>query len=158
MRLAIEATRRLPDSSAVIKLHPGGGDWSRIRAIVAGLGDSQARVRVIDREAIEPLIWWADLILVHRSSVAVEALAMGTPVVVADLDGESIADLDLVRLALPRVVDGAALATLAGELLEPDRRADYFGRRRATLEIGHGTRRRAVRRADLRIADPGRRS
>lgn len=134
VRLAIEATRRLPDSSAVIKLHPGGGDWSRIRAIVAGLGDSQARVRVIDREPIEPLIWWADFILVHRSSVAVEALAMGTPVVVADLDGESIADLDLVGLALPRVVDGAALATLAGELLEPDRRADYFGRRRATLE------------------------
>ena len=118
----------------MIKLHPGGGDWSRIEEIVNGLGDSKARVRVVDREPIDPLLWWADLVLVHRSSVAVEALAAGTPVVAADLDGRSIADLDLLGLALPRVADGAALATLARELLEPDRRADYFGRRRATLE------------------------
>ncbi len=158
VRIAIESTRLLADSSLVIKLHPGGGDWSRIEEIVNGLGDSKARVRVVDREPIDPLLWWADLVLVHRSSVAVEALAAGTPVVAADLDGRSIADLDLLGLALPRVADGAALATLARELLEPDRRADYFGRRRATLEIGHGTRRRAVCRADLRIADPGRRS
>ena len=156
VRLGDRSTRRLPDSSAVIKLHPGGGDWSRIRAIVAGLGDSQPRVRVIDREPIEPLIWWADFILVHRSSVAVEALAMGTPVVVADLDGESIADLDLVGLALPRS-STVPHSRRSRETLEPDRRADYFGRRRRRSNRSRDPS-TAVRRADLRIADPTERS
>jgi hypothetical protein len=151
--LAIEGLGLLPNATLVIKLHPGGGDWSRIHRIVAGLGERKARVRVLDRERLDPLLWWADLVLVHRSSVAAEALAAGTPVVVADLDGKSIADLELRELDLPLVAHGAALAAVAHQLIDNGGRARYLTERRDRLEavIGPVDGRAAERIAELLV-------
>jgi hypothetical protein len=154
--LAVEGLGLLPDATIIIKLHPGGGDWSRVHRIVAGLGERKARVRVLDKERLDPLLWWADLVLVHRSSVAVEALAAGTPVVVADLDGKSIADLELHELDLPRVAHGAALAAMARQLINNDERARYLTQRRDRLEAitGPVDGRAAERIAKLMVRPP----
>jgi hypothetical protein len=133
-RVAVEALKQLPEATLVIKLHPGGGDWRAIKSIIAEIADRDARVRVVDREPLDPLLAWADLVLVHRSSVAAEALAAGTPVAVADIDGDSIADLELAELDLPRVSSGSDLAEAATRLGEEAERLAYLSERRARLE------------------------
>lgn len=133
-RLAVDALNHMPEATLIIKLHPGGGDWGSLNRIVAGIGKARSRVRVIDRERLDPLLSWADLVLVHRSSVAMEALAAGTPVAVADLDGKSIADLELAGLDLPRVVSASAVATTAEALAQEPERLSYLNKRRTRLE------------------------
>jgi hypothetical protein len=152
--LAIEGLRLLPDATLVIKLHPGGGNWSGVHRMVAGLGDRKVRVRVVGQERIGPLLAWADLVVVHRSSVAAEALAAGTPVAVADLDGKSIADLELRELDLPLVADGSALAALALELTCTRERLRYLAERHERIEAITGPVDGRAGRADCRPPDP----
>lgn len=133
-RLAVDALKLMPEATLIIKLHPGGGDWRSLDRIVAEIGEPKSRVRVIDRERLDPLLSWADLVLVHRSSVAMEALAAGTPVAVADLDGKSIADLELAGLDLPRVTSASAVAATAHRLAQESERLSYLAERRSRLE------------------------
>ena len=135
-RLAVDSLSRMPEATLIIKLHPGGGDWLPIRRIAKGTEDKvKSRVRVIDRARLDSLLPWADLVLVHRSSVAVEALAAGTPVAIADVGGGSIADLELAALDLPRVATGSDVATIAHQLADENERRGYLAARRRELEL-----------------------
>ena len=71
-----------PKATAVVKLHPGGSDWGPLRDRLRAADVPTERVRVAEREDIFSLIDWADVVLVDRSTVVVEALACGRPVVV----------------------------------------------------------------------------
>ena len=139
-RLVVDALRRMPEATLVIKLHPGGGNWLPVRRIVDGIdATTKSRVRILDRVRLDAMLSWADLVLVHRSSVAVEALAAGTPVAVADVGGQSIADLELAGLDLPRVTSGSDLAATAGDLMEEAARLRYMSARGRQLELVAGT-------------------
>jgi hypothetical protein len=130
---AIEALERLSGWTLTIKLHPGQADWAPIERLVK----ERASRRVVVRryEALYPLLSAASVTIVHRSTVAVESLAAGTPVVVYRTGNEPTAsDEELRVLDLP-VMDGPDDIVDAVERLSTvEGRKRYFADRRASIE------------------------
>ncbi len=116
----LEALTHLPSAALVIKLHPGGSDWSEVLREPAWNHEIRRRTKVIDRSPVEPLLGWADVVVVHRSTVAGEALAAECPVIVVETGEPSIASAELAGLDLTSVRDGAALSEEATRLSDPE--------------------------------------
>ncbi len=132
LRLALDGLASLPEACMVAKLHPGQGDWGFVKPVLAGHPAAQ-RVRVLRHEPLYPLLRWADVTLVQRSTVAVESLAAGTPVgLLATAEAPGAADLELGDLRLPRADSGDSLADLIVSL--GSSRESYFSERAAALQ------------------------
>ncbi len=154
---AIGALGRLPEASLVIKLHPGGSDWTDVLQRSTWPVTVRQRTQVIDRAPIEPLLRWADVVVIHRSTVAGEALAAGCPVVVVETSEPSAADLELRSLELMRVADADTLASATASLTEGDSGSRYVASRRPEIErvMGPSDGRSADRAARLAIDPTG---
>jgi hypothetical protein len=125
----LEATERLPDAVLIIKLHPGQGSWRFLEQQVRA-SRARDRIRILRRAPLYPLLGWASLTLLHRSTVAVEALAARSPVVVVDAAGaRSGADLELAALGPPRVASTEELVVIAGDAPGES----YFGPRTTAI-------------------------
>lgn len=100
--ISIRLVEDRPSSSLIIKLHPGQGNWTWVKGLVKR-SPARGRIRIVRSVPLYALLGWATLVLLHRSTVAVEALAAGTPVAVVDVpSATSGADLELRGLDLPR--------------------------------------------------------
>jgi len=131
LHLALDGLASLPGACMVAKLHPGQGDWGFVKGILAG-HPAGRRTRVLRREPLYPLLGWADVTLLHRSTVAVESLAAGTPVgLLGTTDAPGGADLELADLRLPHAGGGDSVADLITSLgSSPE---GYFSDRSAAL-------------------------
>jgi hypothetical protein len=134
LELALGTLASLPDAALIVKLHPGDGRWDEVHARVREAGALRDRTRIVRTAPLYPLLHWADAVLLHRSTVAVEALAAGTPVIVGAV-GEASADDEMAPdLRLPEVADldglVAALTAVTGE----DARRTFVDDRRIALE------------------------
>lgn len=133
VRGTIQAVGRLPGGSLVIKLHPGQSDWSFVTALVREAG-ARAPVRILRHEPLYPLLAEAGVVVLHRSSVAVEALAARRPVIVYRGGPEpTAADLELVGLRLPVAASPDELAHLIREFATPHGADQYFWKRSDAL-------------------------
>jgi len=133
--LALSAAERDSSAAVVIKLHPGDGRWQDVRRRVdEAPSESRSRIRVQRSEPIGPLLRWADLTLLHRSTVAVEALALGTPVAVGAVGAPSPDDALPDDLELPEVSTADDLLATARSVVEPAGRDAFIARRRAAVE------------------------
>lgn len=117
-----------------LKLHPGHRDWTTVRAVVAeyrGVVD----VKVKHREPLIPLIDQSSVVVVHRSTTALQALARRRPVVVVlDAAAGSFSELDAPMLQLPSARTVSDLAAILAELAMPGRVEEYFSTRVSALE------------------------
>lgn len=134
VELGLAAVRLLPNASLVVKLHPGAGDWAGTEDLLRAQADLAGRVSTARRELLYPLLHWADAVLLHRSTVAVEALVGGTPVLIAATAGASVTDAAPDDLALPEVSHAAELATRLAALAEPQQRKRFVEVRRSAIE------------------------
>ncbi len=135
LTLALAAVERLPSARLVIKTHPGSGDWRFVAEATRRLAPSvAARVRVAQREPLPPLLRWATLTMVLRTTVAVESLAAGTPVAAAAIGVPSVADTDMRSAELPTFDSPDTLVKLARELAGPEARERFMDERRAAIE------------------------
>ena len=134
LRGAVEALDRVPRALLTVKLHPGQGDWSFVARIVRG-ATNRARIAVRRTEPLYPLLAEASVVVVHRSSVAVEALVAHRPVIVHRAGTEAnTADLELADLRL-RVTEGPSdLAVAATELSKATVARRYLAERRSQIE------------------------
>jgi len=153
---AVSALRHLEAAQLIVKLHPGGSDWTAITRRLQAADVPRERVRVLDRAALYPLLGWADVVLVHRSTVAGEALAAGRPVVVIEAGVSSIATEEFADLDLPRVGDAETLARAVEELTVDEVAASFMSSRRTRLEsiMGSLDGRSAERAAALALGLP----
>jgi hypothetical protein len=132
--LALAALAVTPRGTLLVKLHPGGSDWGSVRKRLAAGDVPRSRLRVAEREDIHALIEWADVVLVHRSTVAIDALAAGRPVVVVSAATPSIAEVELRELDLPQVATGTELAAVVRSLAKPADADRYWAGRHSRLE------------------------
>jgi hypothetical protein len=133
LETALGALAASPEATLVVKLHPGGSDWRALHERLRARDVPKHRVRVAEREDILPLIHSADIVVVHRSTVAVDALASRRPVVVVSAGTPSIGDVELRELDLPEVRTGRELAAMATGLREDEEAARYWVERRSKL-------------------------
>jgi hypothetical protein len=98
--MALDALAVIEGANLTIKLHPGDGDWQYVRRIVHD-HHARGRVTIRHREPLAQQLRQSTVTWLHRSSVAVESLAAGIPVVVVAADSPSTADLELRQLGLP---------------------------------------------------------
>jgi glycosyltransferase involved in cell wall biosynthesis len=127
----------LPGWRLVVKLHPGQADWTPIERLVRERADGRVALR--RHEALYPLIRAASVTILLRSTVAVESLAAGRPVVVYRAGGEpTTADEELRALDLPVVADAESLAATVARLGRPEERERYFADRRTSIEQATG--------------------
>ncbi|MCI0582968.1 MAG: hypothetical protein L0227_08755 [Chloroflexi bacterium] len=157
---AIAALRQLDGSALIVKLHPGGSDWRPVRARVTAARDLAARIRILERDSLYPLLEWADVVVMHRSTVAAEALAAGRPVVAVRYAGGSVAALEIASLDQPEVEDGAGLAAILAGWSDPSARTRFLDERRSRLEwhVGPLDGHAAERAAAIIAAASGRRA
>ena len=131
VRDVVASLDALPGARLTIKLHPGQGDWSFVGGIVRGANDP-GRVAVLRHEPLYPLLASASVVVVHRSSVAVEAMVARRPVIVHRAGGEpTTADLELADLDL-RVTERALDLAAAVDELSRSVAADAYLAARAT--------------------------
>jgi hypothetical protein len=135
VQAALDAIALLVDATLTVKLHPGDGDWSYVRELIAR-HPCATRVAVRHREPLQPLLQEASACWLHRSSVALESLAAGVPVVVIASAAPSTADLELADLSLPVARSASELAHLTGDLFGQSARADYFATRPIEDAVG----------------------
>jgi hypothetical protein len=135
VQTALDALTALPTAELTLKLHPGDGHWDYVRALVAG-HEARDRVVVRHREPLQPEIQRARVVWVHRSTVAVEALAAGVPVVIVRADTPSTADMELSGLDLPVADDASSLARLTRSLDDSFQRDAYFAARPVLEFVG----------------------
>lgn len=126
------------DAALVLKLHPGDGRWEEVRARVRAAPEVAPRVRIVRRDPLPPLLGWATAVLLHRSTVAVEALAAGTPVLVGAVGAESPEDALPEALELPEVSTVAALAEALRGVADERGRRSFIASRRTALEASTG--------------------
>jgi glycosyltransferase involved in cell wall biosynthesis len=126
-----------PSGRLVVKLHPGDGRWDEVRERIAAAPVSE-RATVAHREPLYPLLAWADLVVLHRSTVAVEAMAAGTPVAIVRTDDASPDDALPPSLDLPEVATGADIAACLAAVADDEGRRAFIGRRREALEMTTG--------------------
>ncbi len=127
--MVVDASALIPDVLLDIKLHPGGSDWQFVRRTVRERGPVPGRVSILERESLYPLLERSDVVIVHRSSVAAEALAAHRPVIAVAADGTSVASVELPDLGLPEVDNSTHLAKLILELLNEEARSVFIARR-----------------------------
>ncbi len=133
LEMTLGALQRLEGGSLIVKLHPGGSDWSALQRRLAAPDVPMARVRTLERAPLYPLLAWADVVLVHRSTVAGEALVAGRPIAVLSAGEPSIADAELASLDLLTADDAAGLAALATDLSPPSAAAGFLAERQDRL-------------------------
>ena len=131
--MALAVLERRPAAALIVKLHPGDGRWQEVRRRVAA-GSTGTRTRVARREPLYPLLAWADIVLLHRSTVAIEALATGTPVVVSSVGAASPEDALPPDLDLPHVADAAELTGHVEALADEGGRLRFAAARRGAVE------------------------
>ena len=139
LEMALDALHRSKDARLIVKLHPGGSDWRPVTERLRASDIPRDRVHLLDRSPLYPLLGWADVVVVHRSTVAGEALAAGRPVIVVEPGPPSIAAKELVELELPRVSDGLSLAAIAEELADAEVSGEFLRARRVPLEATMGS-------------------
>lgn len=149
LRIAIDAMRLEEELRCVIKLHPGSGVTDPINEVIAANPDVHDRLRVMRYESLPVLLRWADVTFLFRSTVGLESLAAGTPVVVADTGRPSIADDEMRSLSLPRAASGHALVAHLQDLATASGRNGFIAERREAIERLAGT---TDGRAAIRIA------
>jgi hypothetical protein len=132
--LALAVLDRLPAAALIVKLHPGDGRWQEVRQRIAAAGNAATRARVARREPLYPLLAWAETVLLHRSTVAIEALATGTPVVIGSVGSPSPDDVLPTDLDLPQVADATGLARIVESLAAEGARASFANARRSAVE------------------------
>lgn len=132
LRLSLEAAERHERSSVIVKLHPGDGNWGYVANEIASRRALRGRVAIAHRDALYPLLHWADVTVLERSTVAVESLAAGTPVILAVV-GDAGATIGYDDLALPRVSDPEELARRCSELVNPAAREEFIRGRHAAM-------------------------
>jgi hypothetical protein len=126
--LALAAVATDPQAVLVVKLHPGDGRWEAVRRRVDE-APVKARVRIQRSEPIGPLLAWADLTLLHRSTVAIESLAAGTPVAIGAVGDESPGDALPEELRLPEVTRSDELRRLAQAVATDETRRAFVAER-----------------------------
>jgi hypothetical protein len=131
----LDAIAALRDATLTVKLHPSDGEWSYVRELISR-HPCAARVTVRHREPLQPLLEQASACWLHRSSVALESLAAGVPVVVIASTAPSTADLELADLGLPVAGSASELAHLTGGLFDRSTRAVYFASRPIEDSVG----------------------
>lgn len=136
--LAVAAIASTGDGSLVVKLHPGDGRSEAVRQRLGATGPLRHRIRLQKREPLYPLLLWADLTLLHRSSVAVESLAAGTPVALAGTGREKPGDALPDDLRLPEVTTAESVLALAGEISGVERREAWVAERADAIERSIG--------------------
>jgi hypothetical protein len=130
--LVLQALEELPSAGLMIKLHPGQGDWSYVRRLVRGSPVAD-RVEIRRSSPLVPLLLWADVTVIHRSTVAVDSLAAGKPIAVLDVrDGLHAAQLELGELNPPVADSPRHLVELILELARD--RAVFFSTRARAVE------------------------
>jgi hypothetical protein len=138
VRTALDAMTSLPAARLTIKLHPGQGDWTFVRRLVASHAERR-RVEVGRYEDLGPLIEAASVVVLNRSSVALEALAAHRPVVVVRVgDTPTTADLDLGPVQLPVADRPTELAAAIDELRQPAAAQEYFIQRTTAIAAAVG--------------------
>ena len=149
----VRAVARLRDVELVIKLHPGHREWGWVSEEIRAAADGRS-VRVEHRADIAPLLRWADVTLVHRSSVAVESLVARRPVIAVASDLPSVADAELADLALPHPSTAGELAATIEALRSPESRADWIARRAERIGFHAGPAGNSARRIADALLDP----
>jgi hypothetical protein len=150
VRTTIDAMRSEPRLRCVIKLHPGSGGTEPITSALAAATDLGSRMIQMRSTPLPALLLWADVTFLFRSTVGLESMAAGVPVVVADTGRPSMADDELRALDLPRAVDGESLMARLRSLATPAGRAAFVGDREVAIERLVGPR---DGRCALRIAE-----
>ena len=145
----LRAVAALSGSELVIKLHPGHREWEWVHQEVEA-APGAGRVRVEHRTDVASLLHWADVTLVHRSSVAVESLVARRPVIAVPSDLPSVADAELADLALPSPASAAELGAVLDSLRSPESRVQWFAHRDTRIRFHTGPTDRSSAR---RIAD-----
>jgi hypothetical protein len=115
VRIALTLANR-GRASVVVKTHPGGGTWGALDRLLRDRF-ADVPIRVVRDMPLPPLLCWSDVVLLRRSTVALEALAFRVPVVtLAERpdDGDNAG----LPVPLPAVATSdelsEALTTLAG--------------------------------------------
>ncbi len=121
----LAAMDAMPSAQLVIKLHPGHREWGWVDELVQA-SPSRQRVRTTQYEEVVQLLRWADVTLVHRSTVALESVVARTPVVVVSSDAPSVADLELRDVDLPSATDASSLVDAILVATDPDRQKGWF--------------------------------
>lgn len=135
--LVLEALHELPQANLVIKLHPGHREWRWVEQLVAA-AKMREQVVIAHRQKLAPLLRWSDVTMLHRSTVALESLAVGTPVLVIEADEPSVADVELSRLDLPRASGPGSIAAALRKLLDPVSRNRWFSTRAEAIKDACG--------------------
>ena len=139
LAVALDAVERLAEGHLVVKLHPGQGEWSWVQAQVRS-SRAATRVSIARTEPLAPLLAWADLTLLHRSTVALESLAYGTPIAVIAVEGTvSGADAELRHLGPPVARGGRDVVRIVGDVTTDEGRSAYLALRAVALERSVGT-------------------
>jgi len=134
VRDVVASLDHVPGARLTVKLHPGQGDWSFVDDIVRRASDP-GRVTVRRDEPLYGLLASASVVVVHRSSVAVEALVAHRPVIVHRAGTEpTTADLELAELSLVVTETPQQLAAAAQELGQPDAADRYLSDRGAAID------------------------
>lgn len=155
VRDTLTALTRLPGASLVIKLHPGQSDWRFVRPAVPS--SLVRRVRIVRHEPLYPLLNSTDVTVLSRSSVAVESLAAGAPVVVHRAGNEPTgAELELAPAGLPVTQTANELAAAIAELGSSRGRDAFFRERQSGIEdlVGPVDGRAAMRVVELMRRGP----
>lgn len=113
----------------VIKLHPGHREWGWVKQLVAGSARRSA-IRIDHRGSLETILAFIDVAIVHRSTVALEALAAGIPVIALQSDLPSVADEELRDVDLPTASNTDELARAIAALRQPEARERFVRERR----------------------------
>ena len=138
MSVTLEALQHMPGSRLLVKLHPGQGEWSWVSSQVRSSHASD-RVRIARMEPLAPLLAWADLTLLHRSTVALESHAYGTPIAVIAVGGPvSGADAELGNLAPPVARASGEVVAIASDVSTETGRSAYLAVRSEALERAVG--------------------
>lgn len=129
----LDAMTRVQGAKLTIKLHPGQGDWSFVEPIVRR-HRAATDVTIRQHEPLGPMLIDASVVVIHRSSVALDSLSANRPVIVAGVGADlSSADLELQELRLP-VADGAdAMGHAIRQLGNPEYVRAYFAEREPVL-------------------------
>jgi Flp pilus assembly protein TadD len=125
------AARAVAPVHLVVKLHPSApaGEEAHVARVAAEVG---ARPALVVRDRLAEVLGASDVLLTQPSTIAVEAMILGTPVVAIELGyaGDAVATVpaerEAIRAALARALDGLAAS------------AEFAARRRAFLALYNG--------------------
>jgi hypothetical protein len=140
VRDAARAARGIPGCVLQIKLHPGESALTPKAVMSTACREiPEQRVTVRHQEPIASLFDAASVVVLHRSTGAVEALMVGRPVIVHALPETGPgADTDLADLRLPVTTDESALRDAIVDLIDPQAAARFVESRIRGIEHAAG--------------------